>query len=51
MRFTRIRAFDRVFDIEVVRRGKQEFLVVKQQGGTTIQKTILKKQAISITLN
>ncbi|MCS4226643.1 hypothetical protein [Sphingobacterium sp. BIGb0165] len=51
MRLRRIRAFDRVFDIEVVRRGKQEFLVVKQQDGTTIQKTILKNQAISITLN
>jgi len=51
MRLRRIRAFDRVFDLEVVRRGKQEFLVVKQQDGTTIQKMILKNQAISITLN
>lgn len=51
MRLRRIRAFDRVFDLEVVRRGKQEFLVVKQQDGTIIQKTILKNQAISITLN
>ncbi|RKE56951.1 hypothetical protein [Sphingobacterium detergens] len=51
MRLRRIRAFDRVFDLEVVRRGKQEFLVVKQQDGTIIQKIILKNQAISITLN
>jgi len=51
MRLRRIRAFDRVFDIEVVRKGKQELLIVKQQDGPTIQKTILNHQAISITLN
>ncbi|MNU06130.1 hypothetical protein D3C72_2512090 [compost metagenome] len=51
MRLRRIKAFDRVFDIEVSRKGKQEFLIVKQQDGQLIQKPILSQQAISITLN
>ncbi|WP_313267334.1 hypothetical protein [Sphingobacterium sp.] len=51
MRLRRVRAFDRVFDIEISRKGKQEFLSVKQQDGPVIQKPILNRQAISITLN
>jgi cellobiose phosphorylase len=51
MRLRRIKAFERVFDIEVSRKGKQEFLIVKQQDGLVIQKPILSQQAISITLN
>ena len=50
MRLKRIKAFDQLFDLEVVRQGRQEFLIVKVEDGKIIKKTKMQGKAFEIVL-
>lgn len=50
MRLKRIKAFDQLFDVEVVLQGRQEFLIVKAEDGKIIKKTKMQGNAFEIVL-
>ncbi|WP_343556337.1 hypothetical protein [Sphingobacterium sp.] len=50
MRLKRIKAFGQIFDVEVVRQGKQEFLIVMTENGKIIKKSKVQGKAFEIVL-